>query len=128
MVSLPTINTIKQKDSFFMSYAFRSSGRPGTGNRRNNRGGYNASRSGGRRQGQYIDPAKFVRVARVTLTEEYVATNQFADFEVAQLLKDNLAAKGYVTPSPIQDQTIPVGLAGKDVIGVANTGTGKTAA
>ena len=33
-----------------------------------------------------------------------------------------------MTPSPIQDQTIPLGLEGRDVIGLANTGTGKTAA
>ncbi len=36
--------------------------------------------------------------------------------------------RGYVEPTPIQDQTIPLGLAGRDVIGIANTGTGKTAA
>jgi superfamily II DNA/RNA helicase len=44
------------------------------------------------------------------------------------LLKSNLEAKGYITPSPIQDQAIPAGLAGRDVIGIASTGTGKTAA
>jgi ATP-dependent RNA helicase RhlE len=39
-----------------------------------------------------------------------------------------LARKGYTQPTPIQAQTIPPGLAGKDVIGCAATGTGKTAA
>ena len=43
-------------------------------------------------------------------------------------LKANLASKGYTQPSPIQDQAIPAALAGKDIIGIANTGTGKTAA
>lgn len=79
-------------------------------------------------RGQYIDPAKFVRVAKPVEIEEYVPTHTFEDFAVDQLLKDNLAAKGYQVPSPIQDQTIPLGLEGKDVIGIANTGTGKTAA
>ncbi|HTE22267.1 MAG TPA: DEAD/DEAH box helicase [Candidatus Limnocylindria bacterium] len=91
---------------------------------------YNAApRSNNRRpRGQYIDPARFVKAARPVEVERYEAINRFEDFALNDLLKRNLAAKGYQTPSPIQDQTIPVALIGQDVIGIANTGTGKTAA
>lgn len=54
--------------------------------------------------------------------------HRFGDFPVSQTLKDNIVAKGYTAPTPIQDQAIPAILAGRDVIGIANTGTGKTAA
>lgn len=85
--------------------------------------------SSSKRRGQYIDPARFVKAAVPTQdVEEYVPMHEFADFAVNQLIKDNLASKGYVTPTPIQDQTITVALEGHDVIGIANTGTGKTAA
>lgn len=77
---------------------------------------------------QYIDPAKFVKAARPVEENVYEAKHTFADFQVVDVIKKNLAAKGYVTPSPIQDQAIPELLLGKDVIGIANTGTGKTAA
>jgi superfamily II DNA/RNA helicase len=106
------------------SYSFRGSRRPGPGAKPQRR---SAPRSNGRR-GQYIDPARFIKVAKGEEALEYVATHQFKDFEIQPVLMANLTAKGYVTPSPIQDQTIPKGLLGKDIIGVANTGTGKTAA
>ena len=82
-----------------------------------------------RRKGQYIDPARFVKAAKVVeKADEYVPMHEFTDFAVNDLIKANLTAKGFVTPTPIQDQTITVALEGYDVIGIANTGTGKTAA
>ncbi len=95
------------------------------GRRRNYRA---APKQNKRRQGQYIDPARFVKAARPVEAEQYEATHRFSDFAIHELLKQNLRAKGYETPSPIQDQTIPVALVGNDIIGIANTGTGKTAA
>ncbi len=59
---------------------------------------------------------------------EYVPKNQFGDFDISDTLKKNIASKGYTSPTPIQDQAIPAISAGRDVIGIANTGTGKTAA
>ncbi|MCA9331406.1 DEAD/DEAH box helicase [Candidatus Saccharibacteria bacterium] len=81
-----------------------------------------------RRHGQYIDPARFVKTARPVEAESYEALHKFSDFAINDLLKQNLIAKGFESPSPIQDQTIPIALVGNDVIGIANTGTGKTAA
>ncbi len=112
------------------SYSSRSS-------RGNSRGSYGGSRpTGGRRfnkskgkgNKQFIHPSKFVKAATAATEEPYESMHTFQDFNVSQLLKDNIAKKGFVTPSPIQDQTIPTGLQGDDIIGIANTGTGKTAA
>ncbi len=79
--------------------------------------------------GVYIDPARLINKATV-IEEivEYVPTHNFKDFQVQEALKRNIIAKGYTTPTPIQDKSIPHGLEGKDIIGIANTGTGKTAA
>ena len=52
----------------------------------------------------------------------------FAELDLPQFLQDTLSKVGYEKPSPIQQATIPVLLQGKDVVGMAQTGTGKTAA
>ena len=84
--------------------------------------------SNNRRKVQYIDPARFVQTAKPVDAEQYTPQYKFSDFKISSLLKENIARKGFLDPTPIQDQTISLALEGKDVIGIANTGTGKTAA
>jgi ATP-dependent RNA helicase RhlE len=52
----------------------------------------------------------------------------FSSFKLAPQIAKQIEAEGYTTPTPIQSQAIPVVLSGKDVLGLAQTGTGKTAA
>ena len=51
----------------------------------------------------------------------------FSDLGLAEPILRAVTAEGYTTPTPIQSKAIPPLLAGRDVIGVAQTGTGKTA-
>ncbi|MFO1493982.1 MAG: DEAD/DEAH box helicase [Lysobacterales bacterium] len=60
------------------------------------------------------------------MTDEVPAT--FAELGLPSALLDTLTSVGYESPSPIQAATIPPLLAGRDVLGQAQTGTGKTAA
>ena len=53
---------------------------------------------------------------------------KFTDLGLSKPLLDALAAKNYATPTPIQAQAIPIVLSGRDLLGIAQTGTGKTAA
>jgi ATP-dependent RNA helicase RhlE len=53
---------------------------------------------------------------------------QFTDLGLAAPLLKALASEGYITPTPIQAQAIPSVMAGRDLLGIAQTGTGKTAA
>src|SRR5581483_7491060 len=52
----------------------------------------------------------------------------FQDFGLADVIARALREENYIPPTPIQAQTIPLALAGRDVVGIAQTGTGKTAA
>lgn len=60
--------------------------------------------------------------------ENYVPVNKFEDFKISPQVLENIKLKGYITPTPIQDQIMHSIIEGRDVIGIANTGTGKTAA
>ena len=52
----------------------------------------------------------------------------FQDFGLADPISLALKEENYVTPTPIQAQTVPLAMSGRDVVGIAQTGTGKTAA
>ena len=52
----------------------------------------------------------------------------FADLGLAEPILRAVAAEGYTTPTPIQTEVIPAMKSGRDIIGIAQTGTGKTAA
>lgn len=72
---------------------------------------------------QYVNTASYQ-----SHHENQIITHNFSDFPVDSRLKQNIIDRGYKVPTPIQDQAIIPILEGRDVIGIANTGTGKTAA
>ena len=101
------------------------------------RGGYRGGgfggrggRFGGRPKGRdTIDVNKYInKINTLEKEEAFVPQNTFIDFKFNARLTDNLTKKGFLNPTPIQDAAIPFVLEGKDVLGIANTGTGKTAA
>ncbi|MEX0930910.1 MAG: DEAD/DEAH box helicase [Candidatus Paceibacterota bacterium] len=121
-----------------------SSSRPSynTNRNRNSGGGNRGSHAGGRRSGggnrgsgtrgrkmATFDPSQFINTNPIELTPEvYVAKNRFSTFGVNARLVRTIESLGMTTPTPIQDQIIPEIMNGRDVIGLAETGTGKTAA
>lgn len=75
-----------------------------------------------------FDYTQLIQAATPVEEIEYTAQHKFADFDLPADLQRNIEARGYTQPTQIQDLAIPALLEGKDVIGLARTGTGKTAA
>ena len=95
-----------------------------------NRGGGNGGGSGRKaRKMPTFNPSQFINTHPVDAVEEaYVAKHSFKTLGIRTQLLQTLTKMGIVTPSPIQDQIISHIRDKKDVIGLAETGTGKTAA
>ncbi|MBP6924413.1 MAG: DEAD/DEAH box helicase [Candidatus Pacebacteria bacterium] len=104
--------------------------RPSSASRFGGGGRPSSSRGGGSKRKQpTFDPSQFINKNPVEAkTEAYVPKHTFKDFKLGGLIVANVEKLGIETPSPIQDQIIPLITEGKDVIGLAETGTGKTAA
>ncbi len=124
-----------QKTSRGGSFGRRSSSTRARFNSKPRRTGANRGRrfSGGRskRNGrsQFSDISKFINKTTSVVTEKpYEPVNSFVDFLIDNSLKQTILDSGYSKPTPIQDKSIPEILKGRDIVGIANTGTGKTAA
>ncbi|MDD2224632.1 MAG: DEAD/DEAH box helicase [Candidatus Shapirobacteria bacterium] len=112
-----------------------NSGRTRFGGRSNAGNGGNrfvGGRNGGRKNRSFesqIDVSMFIQKAEPMIKiEDAKVKNNFKDFDFNPILMDNIKNKGYLKPTPIQDEIIPHILQGRDVLGISNTGTGKTAA
>ena len=105
--------------------------RPYSGGSGHSRGG--GSSQGGRGRGgrkmPTFDPSQFINKNPIEEVEEvYIPKHKFTEFGLDKKLAYTITASGMIIPTPIQDQVIPEILNGHDVIGLAQTGTGKTAA
>ncbi|MDP3947227.1 MAG: DEAD/DEAH box helicase [bacterium] len=116
---MPTrsFNNHSPKKYFFQSH-YKDAGSSGLGRRRPIA-----------RAKENINPARFINKAIIGEADEsFVPEHKFQDFRIDERLIRAVADKGYRIPTPIQDQIIPHIVEGLDVVGIADTGTGKTAA
>ena len=108
----------------------RSRGFRGQNNRSFNQ--HRSSRSGGRNRyqnkGANLNPLMFVNRAVDIAETPYESKNSFSDFCLNETVKKNVLTHGFNKPTAIQDQAILSIIQGRDLVGIADTGTGKTAA
>ncbi len=76
----------------------------------------------------FIQKASNIETSNTQPAIDNLLKKSFFDFKIAEKLKRNINDRGYKTPTEIQEKSIPEILAGHDIIAMADTGTGKTAA
>lgn len=96
--------------------------------KRRSTGNYRKGGPSKRSRGERIDFSRFIKKGTHVEEKPYVSKHSFTDFPFNSQLYKNIERAGYKSPRPIQDQAILSIMEGKDVFGMANTGTGKTAA
>ena len=78
--------------------------------------------------GEKIDISKFIQKSSSNVKEHGIKIeNTFSDFNFCEPIKRNINKRSFITPTPIQDQALNHAILGRDIIGLADTGTGKTA-
>ncbi len=121
------MQTQKRRQS--ASYYFMPAKAQGNRFSHNSRGNFRGSQGPRKRSfSESIDISKFVKKASPKVETVYESERTFADFGFCPEVYKNLAYKKYTKPTPIQDKALPYIKEGRDLIGLANTGTGKTAA
>ena len=109
---------------------FRTKPRFGSGKFNNTKHSFRGGRPSGnkRSRGERIDFSRFIKKNIFVEEKPYTSKHSFSDFPFNPQLQKNIERAGFTNPRPIQDQAMSAVLEGKDVFGMANTGTGKTAA
>ena len=106
------------------------------GHRRNRRSSYRSSSySNSRRGGGYNRKGSSISINQLVakavyedLPSIYVLDHSLLEYNLVRELKNNITYKKYTSPTKIQYEAIPQILQGKDILGLASTGSGKTAA
>jgi ATP-dependent RNA helicase RhlE len=108
-----------------MNFVKKNNSRSGKNNQRPSRP-FNQNRN--KQAESTLDPTLFIKKAAPINETKYVSTRTISDLPINDKIKNNLIAKGYSRPTEIQDRTLESILASNDLLGIAQTGTGKTGA
>jgi len=113
-----------------MNYSKRRKKSSNSSFSRNRSSTHFAKRANNRRRkvASNLDPNTLIQKAKGTAPEPFVPTRTFDEMHINPKLKANLGKMGFSYPTHIQENTIEHLITGRDLVGVASTGTGKTAA
>jgi ATP-dependent RNA helicase RhlE len=110
------------------SFKKKRSSKPYNGGQRNQGGFNNRRNTKNKQKPSNLNPALLQRKASDVEVIDYESSRTFEDMPLSGKLKQCLSKKGFEKPTEIQDKTLESLLEGRDILGIAQTGTGKTGA